>query len=641
MHGWMGKIINVDLNHGKITYLPVEPDAWKFLGGRGIASRIYWETVAPEVGAFDPENRLIFMAGTLVATGIPAATRLSVVSKSPMAFPEGYCYGNMGGFFGAELKKAGFDGIVITGRATEPVYLFIRDGEAGLSDASSLWGHGAYHVGERLQQTHGNGARFLTTGIAGERLVRSAIILSSHEATSTAGFGAVMGSKNLKAIVVKGNGRPTVADPVRLKELSQYAMKISKRVRLSIPPIITATDHGHLIEVIGKGGCYQCGMECIKGFYRYGQKKLEGFRRCQSMEYYLPWRYNRDDEPIETLFDAPTLANDYSICTFELQSMIDWLYACHRAGAITEAETGLPLSKIGTREFIEKLLHAIAFREGFGDVMAEGLIRAKDRITATARKLYGHWIAPIGQQDLMPPRGIVAHALLYPMEPRVHQPLMHEISFVRAAWGINRFHPGATPVTNRVFHAIAKAFWGSEAAGDLSSYDGKAQAAKNIQNRIYLKDSLGLCDFGWPICYSFNSPDGVGDPGLEARLFSAVTGESGEELVDNAERICIQQRAILLREGRKIPEDDYPPEFNFTQPLETDARGQPVMLPGPGDEVVAASGKMLDREKFTNMLKEYYRLRGWDEAAGLPQPETLHRLGLDDLSSFFCPVKKN
>jgi aldehyde:ferredoxin oxidoreductase len=388
------------------------------------------------------------------------------------------------------------------------------------------------------------------------------------------------------------------------------------------------------MEVIGKGGCYQCGMECVKGFYRYGQK-LEGFRRCQAMEYYLPWRYNRENEPVETLFDAPTLANDYSICTFELQSMIDWFYRCYQAGAITDEETGLPLSKIGTREFLETLLHAIAYREGFGDILAEGLMRAKDRVNARARQLFGDVIAPIGQNDLAPPRAIVAHGLIYPMEPRVHQPLIHEISFVRAAWAINRMQPGSTPVTNSVFHAIAKAFWGSEAAGDLSSYEGKAQAAKNIQNRNYLKDSLGLCDFVWPISYSFNSPDGVGDPGLEARLFSAVTGMAGEELIDYAERICIQQRAILLREGRKIPEADYPLEFNFTRPLQTDSRGQPVMVPGPGDEVVEASGKILDRNKFESMLREYYRLRGWDEATGLPRPETLHQLGLDDLSPIF------
>jgi aldehyde:ferredoxin oxidoreductase len=634
MHGWLGKIISVDLNSGKITHLPTEEHVGGFLGGRGIASRIYWETVAPEINAFDPENRLIFMVGPLVATGVQAANRLSVVSKSPMAYPEGYCYGSMGGFFGPELKRAGFDGIVITGRASNPVYLLIYDGEAELKDAAFLWGYGAYRVGERLQQTHGKGVRFLTTGVAGERLVRSAIIFGSHQSTSTAGFGAIMGSKNLKAIVVRGKGKPTVADPLRLKELNHYALTISKRVRLSIPPMITATNHGHLMEVIGKGGCYQCGMECIRGFYRYGQK-LKGYRRCQAMEYYLPWRYDRENEPIETLFDAPTLANDYSVCTFELQSMIDWLYACYQAGVITEAETGLPLAKIGTYEFLDKLLHAIAYREGFGDILAEGLMRAKERVSATARQMFGNAIAPIGQQDLAPPRAILAHSLLYPMEPRVHQPLIHEISFVRAAWAVNRMQPGSTPVTNSVFHSIAKAFWGSEAAGDLSSYEGKAQAAKNIQNRTYLKDSLGLCDFGWPICYSFNSPDGLGDSGLEARLFSAVTGMAGEELVDYAERISIQQRAILFREGRKIPEADYPPEFNFTQPLQTDSRGQPVIVPGPGDKVVSASGKILDRGKFASMLREYYRLRGWDEATGLPRSETLRNLGVEDLTPGF------
>jgi aldehyde:ferredoxin oxidoreductase len=634
MHGWSGKIVHVDLNNGKITNLSTEQYAGKYLGGRGIASRIYWENVGPEIKAFDPQNLLIFMTGPLVATGVLAANRMSVVGKSPMAYPEGYCYGNIGGFFGAELKKAGFDGLVITGRAPKPVYLLINDGEVELSDASWLWGQGAYRVGEMLEQTHGDRVRFLTTGVAGERLVRSAILFGSHQSTCTGGFGAVIGSKNLKAIVLRGTSKPTVADPAKLKELNRYTTAINKRLRLAIPPIITATGHGHLMEAIGKGGCYQCNMECIRGLYRYGQK-LEGYRRCQAMEYYLPWRYHREHEPIETLFDAPTLANDYSIGTFELQSIIDWLYACHQAGAITEAETGLPLSKIGTREFLETLLHAIAFREGFGDIMAEGMVRAKDRVNLAARELFSNAVAPIGQHDLAPPRAIVAHALLYAMEPRVHQPLIHEISFVRAAWAINRLNPGATPVTNSVFHSVAKAFWGSEAAGDLSSYDGKALAAKSIQNRTYLKDSLGLCDFGWPISYSFNSSDGVGDPELEARLFSTVTGMDKEELVGYAERICTQQRAILLREGRKIPEADYPPEFNFTQPLHTDSRGEPVTVPGPGDEVVAASGKMLDRDKFTSMLKEYYRLRGWDEATGLPKPETLQNLGLDDLTPFF------
>ena len=630
MYGWIGKILHIDLNSGKTRTIPTQAYAEKFLGGRGVASRIYWETVTPQVDAFAPENRLIFMTGPLVATGVQGASRMSVVGKSPMTYPEGYCYGNIGGFIGAELKKAGFDGVIIDGQAPKPVYLSIHNDKAELLDASSLWGKGVYEVADTLKQAYGDNAKFITTGVAGEKRVRTAVIVASHNSAATAGFGAVMGSKNLKALVVRGTGKPSVADRDKLKELNRYTIKISKRVRLSIPPHITATGHGHLLEVIGKGGCYQCGLECIRGFYRYG-KKLEGYRKCQAMEYYLPWKYSRENEPIETLFNAPTLANDYSIGTFELESMIDWLYACYQSGSLTEQETGLPLSKIGTREFLEKLLHSIAYRQGFGDILAEGLVRAGEKVSTKARAMLGHSVAAIGQHDLAPPRAIVAHALLYPMEPRIHQPIIHEISFVNGAWSMNRFQPGMTPVTTKLFHDIARKFWGSNEAGDLSSYEGKAMAAKKIQNRTYIKESLGLCDFGWPITYSFTTPDHTGDPDLEARLFTAVTGIDGQEIDRYAERIANQQRAILVREGWRVNETDFPPEFNFTEPIQTGPRGQKIMVPGPGGEAVDVTGNTLDRGKFINMLKEYYRLRGWDESTGLPRPETLTDLGLDDL----------
>ena len=198
MHGWAGKILQVNLTDSEISTISTQPYAERYLGGRGIASRLYWEMVAPGVRAFDPENRLIFMTGTLVATGAQGATRLTIVGKSPMTLPEGYCYGNMGGFFGAELKKAGFDGIIISGSAPRPIYIWINDNEVELRDASSLWGQGAYRTGEMLQKAHGDNVRFVTTGVAGERLVRTAIAFASHQSTSTAGFGAVMGSKNLK-----------------------------------------------------------------------------------------------------------------------------------------------------------------------------------------------------------------------------------------------------------------------------------------------------------------------------------------------------------------------------------------------------------------------------------------------------------
>jgi aldehyde:ferredoxin oxidoreductase len=634
MHGWMGKILHVNLSNSAIKTIATQPYAEQYIGGRGIASRIYWETVAPEVKAFDPENRLVFMTGPMVATGAQAATRLAVVGKSPMTIPDGYCYGNLGGYFPAELKKAGFDGVVIEGRAPKPVYLWIHDDEAELLDASSLWGEGAYRTGEMLQQTHGGKAHFLTTGVAGEHLVRTAEIVASHHSASSAGFGAVMGSKNFKAIVVRGTGKPLVADPDKLKELNRHTVKISKRVRLSMPPTVAATQHEHLLEVIGKGGCYLCGLECIRGLYRYGQR-LEGNRKCQAQGYYLPWKYSQEDEPVETFFDAPTLANDYSIDTWDLESMIDWLYDCYQSGVLTEEETGLPLSKMGTREFLEKLLHSIAYREGFGDVLAEGMVRAGEKISDEARAMFPYNLAPIGKHDLFPPRVIMVNALLYPMEPRVHHNVLHETAWVYLAWVFNQLDPGLTPITTKVVHDIAKVFWGSDEAGDLSSYEGKALAAIKVQNRNYSRDSLGLCDFAYPITYSFDTPNHVGDPDLEARLFTAVTGIAGEEVDRCGERISNLQRAILVREVRNVPEDDFPPEYNFTEPLQGIPHFPAMVVPGPDEEIVDIKGKVLNRDEFTNMLQEYYRLRGWNEETGLPDAETLVALGLDDLVTAF------
>jgi aldehyde:ferredoxin oxidoreductase len=334
------------------------------------------------------------------------------------------------------------------------------------------------------------------------------------------------------------------------------------------------------------------------------------------MEYYLPWKYGQEGEPVETFFAAPAMANDYSIDTFELQSMIDWLYDCHLSGSLTEKETGLPLSRIGTREFLQKLLESIAYREGFGDILAEGLVRASEKVSDRARARLSYEVAPICQHDLAPGRAIVAHALIYPMEPRIHQAAIHEILFVRVAWLLNQRRPDISPVNMKVFREIASIFWGSEEAADLSSYEGKALAAQKIQDRTYIKDSLGLCDFAWPITFSLATENGVGDPDLEARLFEAVTGVSKEETGPYARRICNQQRLILLREGRRVPEADFPPEFNFTEPLRGDPHGAKVLVPGPRGEPVDAAGKILDKKKFTDMLKEYYRLRGWDEETG-------------------------
>ncbi len=632
MHGWMGKILHIELSNANISEIPTRPYAEKYLGGRGLASRLYWEKVTPEVKAFDPENRLIFMTGPLLATGAQGAARMSVSGKSPMAYPEGYCYGSLGGFFPADLKRAGWDGIVIDGRADKPVQLVINDDKVEIKDAAHLWGKSAYTVESMLQQEYGDKVRFVTTGIAGENLVRTAIIFASHLGAVTAGFGAVMASKNLKAIALKGTGRPSVADPALLKELNRYTIKIQNTVSLAITPRIGGTQHDHVLEPLGQRHCYQCGLTCSKYIYRFGNDpELEGLRGCQAMEYYLPWMFGREDEPLKTLFDAPTLANDYSIGTFELEHMVEWLYACYKSGILTEEETGLPLSKIGTREFLETLLYKIAHREGFGDILAEGMMRVRDKVSPEAAAEFTNNVAPVGQHDGIPPRAYLAHALLYPFETRMHPISVHELGYANMPWSMHQRDPESSPVTPEVFLTIARLFWGSEAAADFSSYEGKALQARNIQNRTYLRDCLGLCDFIWPITYSLTTEDSVGDPELEGKIYTAVTGRPAAELDTYAERVFNMQRLIRVREGHRIPEDDYPPDFNFSTPMGMNLHGVKMIMPGPGAQPVDMTGNVLDRDKFTTMLREYYQLRGWDKDTGLPTRETLARLGMEDI----------
>ena len=147
-YGWCGKILNVDLSSEVITEIDTQPYADRFLGGRGIATRLYWENVPAATKAFDPENQLIFMTGPITATGAQGASRFSIIGKSPMLMPEGFCYGNMGGYWGASLKRAGFDGLMVSGKAKRPVYLFISDGNATIQDASGIHLDGVKQVEE-------------------------------------------------------------------------------------------------------------------------------------------------------------------------------------------------------------------------------------------------------------------------------------------------------------------------------------------------------------------------------------------------------------------------------------------------------------------------------------------------------------
>jgi len=231
LYGWTGKILRVDLTTGKITETPTSDYVPKYIGGRGVGARIYWETVPPECGAFDPENALIFMTGAAAGTFAPTATHMYVGCKSPaMIESECYSWSEPGGHFSAELKFAGYDGVVLTGKSPKPVYLWINDGKAELRNADRLWGMWMTNLMLELKNLHGPESRVAAIGPAGENLCRQAPIIIEHQhATGYPGQGAVMGSKNLKAIAVRGTGAVTVAKPQEQIDLWYHYRRLLTR----------------------------------------------------------------------------------------------------------------------------------------------------------------------------------------------------------------------------------------------------------------------------------------------------------------------------------------------------------------------------------------------------------------------------
>jgi aldehyde:ferredoxin oxidoreductase len=351
------------------------------------------------------------------------------------------------------------------------------------------------------------------------------------------------------------------------------------------------------------------------------------------------WDKERHGDLTKATFLATSLINDFSLCTMELPGILIWLEQCIENGVISEKETELPMEKTGTIEFLEIFIRKIATREGFGDVLAQGVMRAADILGGGAKELALDRFTQTGRGFAYGPKIFSPSALIYATEVRPSVIELHEICEPLTKWALWYTTKGSfTYLSTDVLRNIAKRFWGSEEAADFSSYRGKAQAAFNIQNRQHAKDSLILCDFAYPLLDDVCSEDHVGDGTLESRLFSAVTGRETDEAALNraGERIFNLYRAILLREGRKGRQDDYLPESQFVE------RDEPVYdvfgmfnpdlyLPGKGDAVLSCKGKALSRDGFEDMKNEYYQLRGWDSKTGLLTREKLRELALDDV----------
>jgi len=621
--GYAGNILRVNLSTGEISKVPTEIYADKFLGGRGIASRIYWEEVPHEIDAFDPDNRLIFVTGPVCCVPGFAGSRWQICGKSPVGNQFSYC--NLGGSWGAQLKFAGFDGLVIFGKADKLVYLYINNETVEIRDAAHLKGRGSIQSREILKDELGKSFRVVAVGPAGENKVYFATLLADANSSGGGGLGSVMGSKNLKAITVSGKGKIDVAEPEKIDKLKDLVRKIKSDFVLDIP---TAPP-----DKLKKYICYGCINGCMRADYNAEDGDTGKFI-CQSALFYIV----RAQRFYGNSKDAPYLANkfcdDFGMDTRAVETMIMWLNRCNKAKILTEEDTGILFSKIGSVEFIKNLLHKISFREGIGDILANGLYNASEAIGKGSDKLITDYTIKTGENNVYGPRLYITTGLFYAMEPRMPIQQLHEISIQAMMWAFREQGMTDIYLTSDVMRAIGKRFWGSENAADFSTYEGKALAAAKIQDRQYVKESMILCDFSWPIIHSHATEDNMGDPTLESQIYSAVTGKDMDEtsLYMVGERVFNMQRANLVRDGHKGRDYDVIDEYNFTVPLKGDFGNTNCIVPGKNGEVFSRKGLVVDRDEFEKMKDEYYEIRGWDVSTGLQKEGRLEELDLNDVA---------
>ncbi len=625
MPGYAGKIARVDLTTGAVSHLPTEIYARSYLGGQGLATRIYWEEVPPECGAFDPANRLIFATGPCGGFHGLAGSRWVVCGKSPATAPHLFSHANLGGSWGAELKAAGFDALIIQGKAENPAYLLIEDGKIAIKDAARLWGKGAVQTRQLLKGEHGDDFRVVATGPGGDNMTTLATLLADNDSSGSGGFGGVMGSKHLKAIAVRGTGMMRAARPERLQELLEQVAALRK-------------DAPHSDSGVGGDGrtdhCAGCTDECNRGLYEAADGSKGKFM-CSSSSFYKELALRYYGEQNDVPFFANRLCDDYGLNTKSVVPIIEWLQRCHEEGLVTEESTDLPLAKIGSLEFIQTLLENISFRRGFGEVLAQGIHQAAREVGGRAGELIYDDVNKAGERMTYAPKAYITTGLLYAVDPRQPIQQLHEVIRLGILWA--RWAKGLPKanLSSSVFRAIAGRLWGSEIAADFSTYAGKALAAKMIQDRQLAKECLLLCDNVWPIVYVEHSADHVGDPTLESKIFAAITGRdiSEDELYRVGERLLNLQRAILTREGRRGKEGDILPEACFTVPLESERQNADCLFPGENGAVYSRKGALFERDKFLEMLGEFYELRNWDRETGLQTKKGLEDLGLPEVAA--------
>jgi aldehyde:ferredoxin oxidoreductase len=610
MFGWYGRVLRVDLTNETATVEKVPPHMAKdFIGGRGWAIRYLTDQVDPTVDPLSPENALIFGTGPLTATPAPTGNRYTVVTKSPLT--GALSCSNSGGIFPTEMKRTGFDLFIFEGRASRPVYVWVNDDDwVDIRPAEHLWGKTVHETEDILLKETDGRARVASIGPAGERLVKVAAIMNDkHRAAARSGVGAVMGSKNLKAVVVRGSKKAPLAEPEAMKELcrlvrSEVNADVKKGSALReygtayVPPV--TNEIGILPTRNFQTGVFE-GVENING-PTLKKKYLIRAKPCFGCPIACG-RETRVDDPayggegegpeyetiaalgsacgvdnLAAVAKANYLCNELGLDTISTGVTISCAMEMVEKGIIPESDVGRPLS-FGDADAMIALVRETAYRQGFGDTVAEGSYWLASK--------YGHPEFSITAKKLefpgYDPRGAKGMGLLY------------------ATSNIGASHMAGDLAYSEVFGVPEKI--------DPLTIKDKPWLIYRFQDAFAVIDAAGLCVF-LSVRYLF-------DPKVElwptrlTRLINYATGAAYTEksLLEAGERIFNLERMFLLQAGFSR-DDDTLPKRMLEEPLpDGPARGHVVEL--------------------DQMLPEFYRLRGWDEN-GVPTPEKLKSLGLSE-----------
>ena len=609
--GYVGKILRVDLSGGKISVEPLDDLFYRrYLGGEGFVAYFLLKELKPGIEPFSSENKLIFAAGPVTGAPISGSGRNSIGAKSPLT--GGFGESEVGGHFGAELKHAGFDAVIIEGKADDPVYLWVHDDEAEIRDASHLWGKDTGDAQRIIRKELGDErVRVALIGPGGENLVRYAcVIVDLKDAAGRTGMGAVMGSKNLKAVAIRGHGRTEVADINKLRGLSRWlSQKIEgfwaheygtgahldaqvasgnlpiRNFRDGDFPNAMALSAETIKETvrIGMEGCYACPIRCKKIVKIDGPLKVNPDYGGPEYETLAALGSNCGVNDLSSVCKANELCNRYSLDTISTGASIAFAMECYESGLLTDEDTGGLKLNFGNAEAMVKMVEMIGKREGLGDLLAEGVKRAAEKIGKDAEKFAVH----VKGQEV-------------PMhEPRFKRAL--GVGYAVSPTGADHMHN----LHDTILTVRGPQLDNLASLGILEPVPLEDLGPRKVRALIYfvhwrvLDNCLLLCDF---LPWNFIQ---------KTEIVRAVTGwnTTSWELMKIGERVTTMARVFNVREGFK-KEDDWLPE-RFFHPKTSGA----------------LSKTAIDPERLKNAIRTYYEIMGWDEN-GVPKRSKLEELDI-------------